>query len=184
MNEPTRWICLLRGINVGGRHKLPMALVRETLQAAGLADVQTWIQSGNIAFTTSGSADELAEMVRERLESVVDFPVPTVVLDAARLHRIVAENPFCPDEPKLEHIVFFQGGVPGAERESLTRLVERTASQTRVHIGLDAIYLLTPEGFANSTLVAKWSSTRSSGTARNLATVARLQSMAQPPADR
>ncbi|MBA3266271.1 MAG: DUF1697 domain-containing protein, partial [Nocardioidaceae bacterium] len=41
-------VVLLRGINVGGRHKLPMPLLRETCESLGCTDVTTYIQSGNV----------------------------------------------------------------------------------------------------------------------------------------
>ena len=49
----TRHIALLRGINVGGHKKVPMAALREALEAAGFADVKTYVQSGNVALTAA-----------------------------------------------------------------------------------------------------------------------------------
>ena len=53
------WIALLRGVNVGGRRKLPMADLRTTLTGLGLSDVATYIQSGNVVFRASGTPEQL-----------------------------------------------------------------------------------------------------------------------------
>lgn len=174
---PTRWVALLRGINVGGRHKLAMADVRSALTAAGLADVVTYIQSGNIVFTAQGPESDVRDLVRTTLEQVAGFEVPTVVLDGDALERVWRANPFSPAEPKLEHIVLHDGTVPDREREALAKLVAEVPCATEVFVAERAVYLHTPEGFSSSPLVAKMARVTSTGTARNLATVAKLREL-------
>ena len=48
-----RYVVLLRGINVGGKNKIPMAALKECLEDQGLRDVRTYIQSGNVPATPS-----------------------------------------------------------------------------------------------------------------------------------
>src|SRR5207253_5480073 len=61
MSAGTPFVALLRGVNVGGRAKVPMAELRSSLAALGFEDVVTYIQSGNIVFRApKGTADELA----------------------------------------------------------------------------------------------------------------------------
>lgn len=171
-----RFVALLRGIKVGGRHKLAMAAARETLESLGCADVTSYIQSGNLAFSAGGDADAWASRIASALEATAGFAVPTIVLDAPTLAQVVAENPYSPAEPKLEHIVFHQGVVPPAERERLLALVEQYDGPSQLHVGARAVYLHTPEGFSQSLLVKRLPRD-SAGTARNLATVAKLQAM-------
>src|SRR5215211_5632426 len=49
----TRWIALLRAVNLGARNKVPMAELRRLFEEAGAEDVRTWIQSGNVVFSQS-----------------------------------------------------------------------------------------------------------------------------------
>ena len=78
-------VVLLRGINVGGRHSLAMAEVREALGGAGFTDVATYIQSGNIVLGSRLEASRVADRVQGVLEELAGFPVPTVVLGAPEL---------------------------------------------------------------------------------------------------
>ena len=55
----TRYVALLRGINVGGRNKVPMADLHEAIEAVGHTDVTTYIQSGNVLFTSSRPRAEI-----------------------------------------------------------------------------------------------------------------------------
>ena len=59
----TRFALLVRGINVGGKNKVVMAELREELQTIGLDEVETYINSGNIFFESSGSKEELVDLL-------------------------------------------------------------------------------------------------------------------------
>ena len=67
----TRYIALLRGVNVGGRNRLPMAQWRALLSDMGLQNVATYIQSGNAVFDSAAPADELADALPAAIEKVV-----------------------------------------------------------------------------------------------------------------
>lgn len=181
----TCWIVLLRGINVGGKHKLPMAEVRAALTASGFGDVRTYIQSGNVILDAEGGSDpanrrHVRDQVQETLESLTGFEIPTVVLSVDELVAILEANPFTPAEPKLEHVFFHDGPVPDAERNAVERLMADVQCETEVRVDGRVIYLHTPEGLSNSPLVAKWSRVKSSGTGRNLATLAKLADLTNP----
>src|SRR5690606_35266419 len=74
----TRAVALLRGINVGGKNPVRMADLRAALEAARYGDVRTYIQSGNVLFTT----DEPAAGLEDRVEAVLEerFGIPIVVV--------------------------------------------------------------------------------------------------------
>jgi uncharacterized protein (DUF1697 family) len=55
----TSYVALLRGINVGGHRKVPMAALRETAEALGLRKVRTYVASGNLVFETEQAAGGL-----------------------------------------------------------------------------------------------------------------------------
>ncbi|MDT0266308.1 DUF1697 domain-containing protein [Streptomyces sp. DSM 44915] len=106
------YVALLRGINVGGRRKVPMAALRELLAARGFGAVRTHLQSGNAVFTApprgpAGLAAELSGALGERF----GFPVECVVRSGEELRRGVARCPFPVAEldPARLLVVFLDG---------------------------------------------------------------------------
>lgn len=88
------YVALLRGINVGGNNKVPMRELKAVFEAAGMSDVRTYINSGNVVFTTSES-DRLA--LTANIESAIvehfGFGVSVLVLDIEQIRSIVARLP-------------------------------------------------------------------------------------------
>jgi len=89
----TGYVALLRAINVGGRNPVPMADLRTTLTAAGFDAVRTYIQSGNVLFTTDGAAGELEATLESVLMSRFGFPIPVVVRSHRQLRSVVDDAP-------------------------------------------------------------------------------------------
>jgi uncharacterized protein (DUF1697 family) len=88
-----RYVALLRGINVGGRNKVPMARLREAVEGAGHADVTTYIQSGNVLFRSSAPRKEIESDLEHALEAQFGFPIVVVVRTHAQLRAVVADAP-------------------------------------------------------------------------------------------
>ncbi len=89
------YIALLRGINVGGHHKVPMADLRKVLETMSFQKVTTLLNSGNVIFEAQSSEDtELSERIAERLEKVFNFPVPTIVISADSILELLNDDPF------------------------------------------------------------------------------------------
>ena len=86
-------MALLRGINVGGRNKVPMADLREAIEAVGHTDVTTYIQSGNVLFTSSRPRAEIEAELEKKLERRFGFPLVVVVRSHAELRAIVEQAP-------------------------------------------------------------------------------------------
>ncbi|NUS45003.1 MAG: DUF1697 domain-containing protein [Mycobacteriaceae bacterium] len=116
------YLALLRGINVGGRNKVPMALLKETFTALGCLDVQTYIQSGNVVFRAAEPAAELEHALETaiprqfRLDS---DSIMVLVVPADRLAAIVHDAPsgFGSAPGKYNYDVAFLKGVTSAEAE-------------------------------------------------------------------
>jgi uncharacterized protein (DUF1697 family) len=179
-------IALLRGINVGGNNKVPMADLRALVTELGHADVSTYIQSGNVLFTAPDDADcaALGSAITEAVAARLPVRPPVVVITRDELAEINAANPF-PDEPdpKRVHAVILSEP-PGAE---LTAKLEEAAAKaaakgdpaSAVTVGR-TIYLHTPAGYGDSDLAAATLRLVSSpkagltGTARNRATMDKL----------
>ncbi len=88
-----RRIGWIRGINVGGRRRVPMAELREALVEAGLEDVATYIQSGNVLFTGGpASRDAAGATIAAVVEERFDLDVPVVVRDVADLEPLLSRS--------------------------------------------------------------------------------------------
>src|SRR5579859_6821661 len=96
----TTYVALLRGINVGGHRPIKMLELQRMCAAMGFGQVRTYIQSGNVVFTSLES-DESPEALRQRIEAEIaarfGFPVTVVLRTAAELERIIAGCPFAAD---------------------------------------------------------------------------------------
>lgn len=179
-----RYLALLRGINVGGRNKLAMADLRLVATELGYTDVVTYIQSGNLLFT-SGSKDAAghARALERRIAEQLGVQPAVVVMSAAELARAIAANPF-PDETngRLLHAVFRETEPGAAERARIAAAVGQArakgSADGAVVVGR-TLYLHTPDGFGRSELAARLVSAArpASGTARNWLTVTRLMAM-------
>ncbi len=117
--DDTRWcgdndgvhtfVALLRGINVGGRAKVPMAELKELLAGLGLEDVATYIQSGNVVFRSPAvDAKELAARIEQQIQSAFGLSVAVLLRTPGELARIAEGNPFLGDgaDPSRLHVVF------------------------------------------------------------------------------
>ncbi|HEX3946049.1 MAG TPA: DUF1697 domain-containing protein, partial [Acidimicrobiales bacterium] len=96
----TTYVAMLRGINVGGKNRVPMADLREAVGALGYGDVRTYVQSGNVVFT--GPDDGAASgVVTSRLVGAVEaafgLAVPVVVRTGGQLAETLADGPFVKD---------------------------------------------------------------------------------------
>jgi uncharacterized protein (DUF1697 family) len=151
----TTWIVLLRGVNVGGHRKLPMAALRELLGEVGFENVRTYIQSGNIVLDSpGGDRDSVARSIRDAIEGRFGFAPQMFVLDVAAFDAAIAANPFPQGEndPKAVHFFFLTGSDPTADLDGLREL----ATQGEEFALADGVlYLHTPAGFGRSRLVER-----------------------------
>src|SRR5271163_4473886 len=88
-------VALLRGINVGGKNKLPMADLSALFTGAGCAGVQTYIQSGNVVFDAPAAvADGLPVRIQQAITDRFGYRIPVVMRTAGDLAAISRGNPF------------------------------------------------------------------------------------------
>ncbi len=88
-----RYVALLRGINVGGHNKIPMAELREVFEEAGHVGVRSYIQSGQVVFATSEAATGLDAALERAIFDRFGLSIPVVVLPHAKFRSIVEEAP-------------------------------------------------------------------------------------------
>jgi len=179
-NATTSWIALLRGINVGGRNRLPMAELRELFERAGCLEVRTYIQSGNVVLATGdGTARaELAERLAAAVEAAKGFRPAVVLLTLDELAAAMEGNPFpkATAEPNRLHLWFLADEPDDVDFDALDSL--RTPSE-RFELSGRILYLHAPDGIGRSKLAARVE--RALGveaTARNWRTVDTLHEMA------
>ena len=99
-----RYVALLRGINVGGKHSVPMAKLRALCEELGHTDVGTYIQSGNVVFTARRAITPAA--FENALASEFGIPIPVVLRTQSELARIVQGDPFPKAERSHVHVGF------------------------------------------------------------------------------
>lgn len=184
-------IALLRGINVGGRNKVPMAQLRQVFESLGHTEVATYIQSGNVVFTPGASSTgqpdpEHAAALEQAIAAATGVSPAVVVLTAGELEQVIRDNPF-PDEPspKCVHAVLFKAGpAPDADAiASVQRQAAERGSRDEARVVGRTLYLHTPDGFGRSELVnlliGRARGPAAAGTARNWATVTKLAAMSR-----
>lgn len=93
------YIALLRGINVGGHKKTPMAELRSLLEKKGFKDVKTYIQSGNVIFKSSmEDTSEIEDLIKKSILDYFEFEVPILVRTNVEIQSILDDCPFTEDE--------------------------------------------------------------------------------------
>jgi uncharacterized protein (DUF1697 family) len=91
----TRYIAFLRGINVGGHHKITMLDLKKMFEKIDMSDVQTVLASGNVLFkTTVMESNKLQKKVEESLKSNLGYPVTVIIRTREQIHDLVRSAPF------------------------------------------------------------------------------------------
>lgn len=165
---------LLRGINVGGHNRLPMASLVEIYASLGATDVRTYIQSGNVVYRAAPAvAGGLSARVTEAIGAKHRFKPPIVERSAAELAAVVASNPFLAEDAagtKL-HVVFLDAEPDPATFAALPRGRDRFELRGR------DVYLACPEGMGKTDLPDFGKVLRCVATARNWRTTLTLLEM-------
>lgn len=174
-----RWIALFRGINVGGHNVLPMADLRENLEARGLKNVRTYIQSENVVFDSrSKTPSAIAKKITRGIEERNGFAPHVLLLRLGDLQDAIESNPY-PEvigDPKGLHFAFL---AEAACRPDMEALEAMRAPTERFLLTERVFYLHAPDGIGRSKLAAK--AEKALGvvmTARNYWTVAKLLALA------
>jgi uncharacterized protein (DUF1697 family) len=171
----TKQVALLRGINVGGNKKVPMAQLRELLQGLGHDDVVTHLQSGNVVLASPRKAADLERELQKEISAHFGFEVAVLVRTKSQLAKVVKANPF-PEalrEPSRLFVLFLSAP-PKADR---ARAIDPADYEPdRFHVAGREIYLWCPEGLHSSKLAQALSDRRLgvTTTARNWNTVTKL----------
>jgi len=179
--ENTRHIALMRGINVGGRNRLPMKALITLFEALGCLEVHTYIQSGNVVYRPSSTpAHQLGEQVTAMIMEHHGLQVPVVIRTAAELEGVLKANLFLTADCEIKplHVMFLKDQPSPAQLE---RLDPERSSPDRFGVIGREVYLHLPNGAARSKLTTHYFDTRleTISTARNWKTVLKLIELAR-----
>ena len=173
------YVALLRGINVGGKNKLPMKVLTAMFDEAGCGKVRSYIQSGNVVFeAASGLCARLPGLIENRIAQEFGYRTPVILRSAKQLRAVFENNPFLTAgaTPEGLHVMFL------ADRPSQDRIKtldpNRSAPDEFIVQGQE-IYLRLPNGAGNSKLTNAYFDTKLAtvGTSRNWRTVTTLLEM-------
>lgn len=174
----TAYVALLRGVNVGGNNKVPMATLRELCEGIGGSDVRTYVQSGNVVFgATRRSTAAVAAALEAAIATALGLTITVVVRTAAEMTAVVAAMPFPTDgvDPTTLHVGFLRDA-PTAEAVAALAATSFPPNEYTV-IGRE-VHLRTPDGLGRTKLPTFDRVLGTPCTVRNWRTVVTLTEMA------
>ena len=142
------YITFLRGINVGGHKKVPMAELRELLTKSGLENVKTYIQSGNVVFRSSN--DDIKALETKIKKSIIDhfgFEVSVMVRTRTDLNTIFNDCPF-PEEKKVNSYFAILSDIP--DEDLVKEAYKKTYENEEYKILKDCLYFYCANGYGNA----------------------------------
>lgn len=185
-NEMMIYIAFLRGINVGGKNKIKMADLKRVLESAGLARVETYIQSGNIIF----ESDEIEEALRTKIEREIEknfgFFSAVILRSFGELEQLIQRLPFSQEEiteaeaqnSEGESLyVSLMAAAPAPEKSDF--LTSFQTADDACRINSREVYLLLRHSIRNSKLANSLQKLEAPGTVRNWKTICKLHALAK-----
>jgi uncharacterized protein (DUF1697 family) len=173
---PATYLALLRGVNVGGKNKLPMKDLAAMFVEAGCADVRTFIQSGNVVFRADAALSRrVPDLVAAQITERFGYRTPVVLRSTEQLREVIRSNPFLEEgaDENWLYVMFLAGAPSAAAVASLDP--QRSPGDSFVVRGRD-VYLRLPNGSADSKLTNAYfdSKLATVSTARNWRTTTKL----------
>ena len=173
-------IALLRGINVGGKNKLPMKDLVAMFTDAGCNDVRTYIQSGNVIFQAKPAlAKRIPDLIAGAIRDRFGYRIPVVMRTVEELRKVLRNNPFLKTgaDTQILHVAFLADR-PGAAK--VTALDPSRSPPDEFTVRGQEIYLHCPNGMARTKLTNAYfdSKLTTTSTVRNWRTALKLLEVA------
>jgi uncharacterized protein (DUF1697 family) len=169
----TRYVALLRAVNVGGTGNLPLADLKCMCKDAGFGRVETYTASGNAVFDSKAAPSRVKAELEARLLAYAGKPVGVLVRTAAEMTAVLKANPLPKAEPKYTYVIFLDRRPLG---DALDHAVGQVGEEMR--LGDREIFVHYRSGMGRSKLKIPAAKI---GTARNMNTVAKLAEIAARP---
>lgn len=168
-------IVLLRGINVSGKNKLPMAELRELLNDLSFQNVQTYIQSGNIILDSDKSKSEICKKIKDGIFSKFGYDVPVIAKTISEWENTIKNYPFSVENEKIVAFTFLDKLVD-VEPIEVNGIIE-----DQYQIYKDVVFLYCPSTFAKTKLTNNLfeKKLKVTATTRNLRTTLKLLELAK-----
>ncbi len=146
------YIAFLRGINVGGHRKVNMKVLKEMLSGMGLQQVNTYIQSGNVAFVSEiEDAPALQNQIESKIASQFGLEVKVILRSASEIHQVLSENPYLTTEDDTSKLYFTMlDDVPG--QAELEKLLTYTFPHDEYQVLGKTVYLHCINGYGRTKL--------------------------------
>lgn len=173
------YIVLLRGINVSGQKKVPMAELRELLTKEGFSDVQTYIQSGNVVFKSSEhKVTVIEEQIKKVIKSHFGFDVPVLLKTKEEIHDILEHSPF-EEEKKQSGYYTLLHGIP--EKALVDEVAKQTYPNEEFNITNTCVYFYSAIGYGKAKCNNNFfeQKLKVSATTRNYKTMLKLLSLSE-----
>ncbi|WP_411767336.1 DUF1697 domain-containing protein [Winogradskyella sp. A3E31] len=171
------YIALLRGINVGGHRKVPMADLRELLSKVGFENVKTYIQSGNVVFQTiEEDVQKLEEAIEKEIALTFGFEVPVLVKTREELNLIFENCPFVEEQKAKSYFILFK---KKPSKELIDIASQKKYPDDDFRIAKECIYLYPSKGYGQTKFNLKYFEKilNTEATARNYNTMLKLLSL-------
>ena len=173
-----RYVALLRGVNLAGPStRVAMADLRRVFEGLGFDDVDTLLNSGNVVFTAPGNRAAVLARIQDGLATQLRLKCLVTLLSASEVAAAVRDNPLAKVATNASRLLVV---VPftSADFRRLQSLLGRSWHPEALALGRNVAYLWCPNGVASSALwMAVDRALERSGTARNLATMTRLEEL-------
>ncbi|MCH3884344.1 DUF1697 domain-containing protein [Tenacibaculum aquimarinum] len=170
-----KYIVLLRGINVSGKNKLPMAELRNLLNDLGFKNVQTYIQSGNIILESEKLKSEICKIIKNGILDKFGYDVPLIARTIPEWKKVIESYPFSTENEKIVAFSFLNK-VP---EETIIEI--KNIGEDKYKVANDVVYLNCPSGFGKTKLTNNniEKKLKVIATTRNLRTTLKLLELAK-----
>jgi len=162
----TKYVALLRAVNVGGTGKLPMTELKSMCESSGFLNARTYIASGNVVFESKLSEAAVKAKLEKCLASYAGKLVEVLVRTGPEMAAVLAKNPFKSRAANRTVAIFLDERPP---KDTLKTMSGQDTEE--VALGAREIYVHYGDGMAHSKLKIP---AAKRGTARNMNTVAKL----------
>jgi len=174
-----KYVALLRGINVGGKNMIKMETLREIFSSLGLANVKTYINSGNVVFETAKTDDAmLTNKICAAIEKELGLKISVMIRPHAEVAEVIKNNPFAGQfENDKDMYVFFLANEMSDENTQL--LLAKNSNAEMIAVNGRTIYYLLRISIIDSVLGKGFidKKLKVPATARNWRTVKKLGEM-------
>ena len=170
------YIVFLKGINVGGHKKVPMAELRSLLSQLGFENIQTYIQSGNILLNTSQDKLAIERIIFEGIKSHFGFESNVLVKTAKDLQHVFNNCPFSEEKKKSSHFLMFHDT---PTEDMIIIALEKTYEDEEFYILQDCLYFYSIKGYGKVKFSANFFERKfkTFGTSRSYNTMVKLLSL-------